>query len=66
MSINIRGKTMYTLNRLPYKEGISAIELEEIATYESFDKAQDVADALDKIHELDHFFVIEEQEIVII
>lgn len=66
MSINIRGKTMYTLNRLPYKEGISTIELEEIATYESFDKAQDVADALDKIHELDHFFVIEEQEIVII
>ena len=57
---------MYTLNRLPYREGRSAIELEEIATYESFDKAQDVADALDKIHELDHFFVIEEQEIVII
>lgn len=55
----------YTLNRLPYKEGISTIELEEIATYESFDKAQDIADALDKIHELDHFFVTEEQDFII-
>ena len=66
MSINIRGKTMYTLNRLPYREGRSAIELEEIATYESLDEAQGIADALDRMHELDHFFVIEEQEIVII
>ena len=46
MSINIRGKTMYTLNRLPYREGRSAIELEEIATYESLDEAQGIADAL--------------------
>lgn len=56
---------MYTLNRLPYKDEIALIELEEIATYESFDEAQDIADALDNIYELDHFFVTEEQDFVI-
>ena len=66
MSINIRGKTMYTLNRLPYKEGRSAIELEEIGRYKSANKAYDIAEALEEMYELDLFFVIEEQEIEII
>ena len=56
---------MYTLNRLPYREGRSAIELEEIATYESLDEAQGIADALDRMHELDHFFVRDSNNIKI-
>jgi hypothetical protein len=57
--------TTYTLNRLPYREGISLIELEEIGTYESYNKAQDIADALDEMYELDLFFVTEEQDFVL-
>jgi len=58
--------TTYTLNKLPYKDEIALIELEEIATYKSFDEAQDIANALDEIHELDLFFVTEEQDFIIV
>lgn len=66
MSINIRGKTMYTVNRLPYTDGIAEIELEEIGRYKSYTIAHTIAESLENQHELDHFFVIKEQEIVII
>lgn len=58
--------TTYTLNRLPYKEGRSAIELEEIGRYKSANKAYGIAEALEEMYELDLFIVIEEQEIEII
>lgn len=66
MSINIRGKTMYTVNRLPYKDGIAEIELEEIGRYKSYTIAHTIAEALEYQHDLDLFFVIKEQEIEII
>jgi hypothetical protein len=57
---------MYTVNRLPYKDGIAEIELEEIGRYKSYTIAHTIAEALEYQHDLDLFFVIEEQEIVII
>jgi len=66
VSINIRGKTMYTVNKLPYKDGIAEIELEEIGRYKSYTIAHTIAEALEYQHELDYFFVIKEQEIELI
>jgi len=57
---------MYTVNRLPYKDGIAEIELEEIGRYKSYTIAHTIAEALEYQHDLDLFFVIKEQEIEII
>jgi hypothetical protein len=57
---------MYTVNRLPYKDGIAEIELEEIGRYKSYTIAHTIAEALEYQHKLDYFFVIKEQEIEIV
>lgn len=57
---------MYTVNRLPYKDGIAEIELEEIGRYKSYTIAHTIAEALEYQHKLDLFFVIKEQKIEIV